>query len=239
MLKKLSNENHELFFLWSHDERGHLLSLLGQDAVLNKLELERDAPQAVVSDKVATLLAFLGANDLPGSKTLVFVEQRVTASILSMILCHHPAVRGKFRSAPFVGLSNTSKRKYRMPELLQLNTQSQSLADFRANGKNIIVATNALEEGIDVQSCNVVICFDLPQNIRSFIQRRGRARAAKSVYALMFEELETHERLDEWEELERQLQLIYRNTLRERGQRILEDADDEFVDYLLQAPATG
>lgn len=239
MLKKLSSENHELFFLWTSDERSRLLSLLGQDAIFIKLEKERDTLQILVSDKVDTLLTFLRTQDLSGSKILVFVEQRATASILSMLLSKHPAVAGNFRSAPFVGLSSTSKRKYGMPELLQLKTQARSLADFRNDGKNVIVATNALEEGIDVQSCNVVVCFDLPQNIRSFIQRRGRARAADSVYALMFEELECHSRLSEWEELERQLQLAYSDASRERVQRNMQDTHDDGSDYLLHALSTG
>ena len=52
---------------------------------------------------------------------------------------------------------------------------------------NIIVATSILEEGLDVQSCNLVIRFDPPSSVSSFIQSRGRARMQNSDYLLMVE----------------------------------------------------
>ncbi|KAL6980467.1 hypothetical protein U1Q18_022105 [Sarracenia purpurea var. burkii] len=50
---------------------------------------------------------------------------------------------------------------------------------------NIIVATSILEEGLDVQSCNVVIRFDPSATVSSFIQSRGRARMHNSDFLLM------------------------------------------------------
>ena len=50
---------------------------------------------------------------------------------------------------------------------------------------NIIIATSILEEGLDVQSCNLVIRFDPCPTVCSFIQSRGRARMQNSDYVLM------------------------------------------------------
>lgn len=50
---------------------------------------------------------------------------------------------------------------------------------------NIIVATSMLEEGLDVQSCNLVIRFDPSATVCSFIQSRGRARMQDSVFLLL------------------------------------------------------
>ena len=50
---------------------------------------------------------------------------------------------------------------------------------------NVIVATSILEEGLDVQSCNLVIMFDPSRTVCSFIQSRGRARMQNSDYLLM------------------------------------------------------
>ena len=237
-LKKLSSEDHELFFNWTYDERHRLLSLLGQDATLCQLEQNRNHQELLVSPKVAKLLSFLAAQDPSESKTLIFVEQRVTASVLSTLLSMYPSLRGRFHCAPFVGLSNSGSRKYSMPELLDLKTQSRALADFRAKEKNIIVATNALEEGIDVQACNIVICFDLPHNVRSLIQRRGRARQEKSVFVLMFEEQESQARLYEWEELERELQAAYQDAARQKQELEQLEATED-VDFVLQSQLTG
>lgn len=54
---------------------------------------------------------------------------------------------------------------------------------------NIIIATAMLEEGLDVQSCNLVIRFDPSATVCSFIQSRGRARMQNSDFVLMFRRL--------------------------------------------------
>lgn len=61
----------------------------------------------------------------------------------------------------------------------------QILERFRKNELSIIVTTNVLEEGIDLQSCNLVIQFDVPRTFASYIQTKGRARSKSSEYVLM------------------------------------------------------
>uniref|UniRef100_A0A2P2JM52 Endoribonuclease Dicer homolog 2 n=1 Tax=Rhizophora mucronata TaxID=61149 RepID=A0A2P2JM52_RHIMU len=65
---------------------------------------------------------------------------------------------------------------------------------------NIIVATSILEEGLDVQSCNLVIRFDPSNTVSSFIQSRGRARMQNSDYLLMVKsgDSSTHSRLEKY-----------------------------------------
>lgn len=50
---------------------------------------------------------------------------------------------------------------------------------------HIIIATQILEEGLDVPSCNLVIRFDPSATVCSFIQSRGRARMENSDYLLL------------------------------------------------------
>ncbi|KAK5713817.1 Dicer-like protein 2 [Elasticomyces elasticus] len=111
----------------------------------------------------------------PGSDLcgIVFVNQRVVASVLSSLLNVRAAADGKLRCVPSVGNSSFSGRKFAITELINRQSQKQALATFREGRANIIVATSVLEEGIDVQACNVVACFDLPANLKSYIQRRG------------------------------------------------------------------
>ena len=47
------------------------------------------------------------------------------------------------------------------------------------------MSTNVVEEGLDMRSCNLVIKFDFPDNFRSYVQSKGRARAKPSQYILM------------------------------------------------------
>lgn len=41
------------------------------------------------------------------------------------------------------------------------------------------------EEGLDIQTCCLVIRFDLPETVASFIQSRGRARMPQSEYVFL------------------------------------------------------
>ncbi|KAK5201922.1 Dicer-like protein 2, partial [Exophiala xenobiotica] len=61
----------------------------------------------------------------------------------------------------------------------------EALTDLRAKAKNLIIETDVLEEGIDVTACNLVVCFDVPSNLKPFLQRRGRARQEQSTFAIL------------------------------------------------------
>ena len=50
---------------------------------------------------------------------------------------------------------------------------------------NLLIATKVGEEGLDIQTCCLVIRFDLPETVASFIQSRGRARMPESEYAFL------------------------------------------------------
>jgi endoribonuclease Dicer len=50
---------------------------------------------------------------------------------------------------------------------------------------NVLVASDVLEEGIDIQKCNLVVKFDMPKTYRSYVQSKGRARHQSSKYFMM------------------------------------------------------
>ncbi len=55
---------------------------------------------------------------------------------------------------------------------------------------NLLVSTDVVEEGLDVQSCRSVIRFDLSKTVRSYIQSRGRARHTGSEFIVFMERLD-------------------------------------------------
>lgn len=63
----------------------------------------------------------------------------------------------------------------------------QVLERFKKNETNVIVTTNVLEEGIDLQMCNSVIKFDYPETFASYEQSKGRARMKDSTYTVMLD----------------------------------------------------
>ncbi|KAJ8706627.1 hypothetical protein PYW07_012705 [Mythimna separata] len=63
--------------------------------------------------------------------------------------------------------------------------QEDVLKKFRMHECNLLLATPALEEGIDLPRCNLVLRWDVPVSYRSYGLCRGRARATRSTAALL------------------------------------------------------
>ena len=58
-------------------------------------------------------------------------------------------------------------------------------SSFKTGLTNVVVATDILEEGIDVPKCNIVIMFDGIKTFRSYVQSRGRARMKGSEFIIL------------------------------------------------------
>ena len=62
--------------------------------------------------------------------------------------------------------------------------QEEVLKRFRMHECNLLIGTSVLEEGIDLPKCNLVIRWDTPQSYRSYVQCKGRARAAQAFHII-------------------------------------------------------
>ncbi len=192
-----------------------------------------------ISPKVQCLLDYLLQNNGSDLCGIVFVERRVVASVLSSLLSNHPAANGRLRCVPSVGGSRFSGRKFAITELIDRRSQKQALASFRRGQANIIVATSVLEEGIDVQACNVVACFDVPTNLKSYIQRRGRARHQRSRYGMLLEVNADQDKVARWKELEEELTALCQEEREQADLCRRIEAEDEAMDYVLRVESTG
>lgn len=54
--------------------------------------------------------------------------------------------------------------------------QIRKIQQFKKGIYRILVTTSITEEGFDIPTCNKVISFDTPTNMKSYIQIKGRAR---------------------------------------------------------------
>ncbi|CAL0334495.1 unnamed protein product [Lupinus luteus] len=136
---------------------------------------------------------WLALRDLNNMRCIVFVERVITAvvleTLLNVLLPKYNSWKTKFIAGHNSGLKNQTRNK-----------QNEIVEEFRDGLVNIIVATSILEEGLDVQSCNLVIRFDPCPTVCSFIQSRGRARMQNSDYVLMVKSGDsvTHSRLEKY-----------------------------------------
>ena len=223
-------------FDWSRSEKEHLLK------ILKSLPLSKDPspPMSLdrLSPKVKTLIDVLIAEAGADFTGLVFAEQRIWVAALAEILSLHPQTRDLITIGTFVGTSQSSKRKGNMADLVEVQNQQDTLEDFRTGKKNIILSTSVLEEGIDISSCHLVICFERPKNLKSFIQRRGRARKQKSKY-LIFQAESTGGSPEIWESLEEEMKAAYLNDLRQVKQAEEREDIDEEGEMFYKVPSTG
>ncbi|KAK7040102.1 Dicer-like protein 2 [Paramarasmius palmivorus] len=224
---------------WKIQEKAYLLSILEKISVIPP-SYDPDDVSCDLSDKAAALIeCLLHEKEQTEEQNeifvgLVFVQRRDVVLALKEVLSNHPATASLFRVGSLLGTSESSHRHSMMDITRRMvkDTQDETLSDFKIGEKNLIISTAVAEEGIDVQACGCVIRWDLPQNMASWAQSRGRARKRKSTFILMFEEHSGDEQnVLKWQRLEHEMVTKYNDPSRldppEFGEDI-EDDDQEF-----------
>ncbi|KAJ5644785.1 ATP-dependent helicase dcl2-2 [Penicillium longicatenatum] len=156
-------------------------------------------------------LSQLANRDFQG---LIFVNQRATVMILKSLIEQYPGIKDSLRCGTFIGMSNIQGRRDLGISHAELRGQQETLAKFRMKDLNLIITTNAMEEGIDIPACNTVISFDRPRSIRSFVQRRGRARQGESTFIIFLDVEKDEEDFRKLIEIEDGLVKTYRDDTR-------------------------
>nr|CAB91758.2 related to RNA helicase/RNAseIII CAF [Neurospora crassa] len=189
-----------------------------------------------LSPKVQTLLKVLASHQ-QDPVGIVFVKERVMVSIVTHIISTHPLTKDRYRTASMIGTASVPGKARNHMDMTKKEDMT-SLEGFRLGRFNLLVATSVLEEGIDVPICNLVICFDEPSNIKSFIQRRGRAREVSSTLYLMVQNASSESATD-WHNLERLMKERYEDEMRQNAELELLD-DPRIGSYpVLEVESTG
>lgn len=166
-------------------------------------------------------------------KALVFVHRRRSAKCVFIVLQRFAKSIGEQRfdvRADFMVGNNSG-----LPESLEAmieNKANRRVVDrFRSNEVNLIVASSVLEEGIDLQECNLVVSLDRPQTFRSYVQSKGRARMQSSDYVMFVPtsaESKTLIALSEWRTNEQLLKTYLIEKAVDRTAPLEEDVVREF-----------
>ncbi|KAI9802439.1 MAG: hypothetical protein M1825_002823 [Sarcosagium campestre] len=223
----VTSERHVPFR--TRDNKSELLFEKLQEVILDGCsdDAARIPDRMGTSEKVQQLIQFLTTHDEAKRYGIIFVEQRATVAVLDKLLSTHPMTKDIVKCSTFVGTSTNSRRRTSIGDWLDSAQQQDALESFRRQDRNLIIATSVLEEGIDISACNVVICFNKPANLKSFIQRRGRARKEESIFVLMLSSEDEFSGHNIWEALEKTMMEAYQQDAaeRQRAQR-LEDIEE-------------
>jgi ERCC4-related helicase len=227
---------------WSVNEKKHLLGIL-KDLSFPDNNLWAGAPLSLdgISRKIYLLVDLLAseAKVNPNFTCLVFIEQRIWVACVAEILTHHPRTKDLLRVGTFVGTSQNSKRKADIATLVEPRNQHTTLDDFRAGMLNVILATSVLEEGIDISSCHFVIDFERSKNLKSFVQRRGRARKEESKYVVFMPEKGGGRPPESWQSLEEKMKAAYMDDLRQVKLAEERELQAEDGQRYFEVPSTG
>lgn len=173
----LPKERQNFFFTATFNEKTKKLA---------KLITKKDAKNVSVSSGLAT------TNTIKQEYILV-KEKTKWSTLIKMLEFHKP------NSVVIFG--RTKKRVDELNEALnyvgfnsaaiqgdmQQRERNFVMERFRKQAKNILVATDVMARGIDVDHIEWIINFDLPQEIEYYTHRIGRAgRAGRTGYSLSF-----------------------------------------------------
>ncbi|RMD42469.1 hypothetical protein DV735_g2680, partial [Chaetothyriales sp. CBS 134920] len=211
-----------------NQESMHLLALLSS---IHNPSLQNPTGNNI-SGKCLALISYLAENRGTDKTCIVFVERRATAwALRELIACWDPLSAWK----PFALVGVSSREGQGLADLVDQQMPSAALEDFREGSLNLCIATSVLEEGIDVQACNLVICFDDSQNVKSFIQRRGRARRPGSKYVIL-QDSTSGARTSMYQALEDQMTAAYADVDRQINEL---EGIDEVCTLHYEVPSTG
>lgn len=187
-----------------------------RDGVESEISSVEVLKEPFFSMKLLRLIGILSSFRLqPNMKCIVFVNRIVIARSLSYILQNLKFLASwkcDFLVGVHSGLKSVSRKATNI-----------ILEKFRSGELNLLVATKVGEEGLDIQTCCLVIRFDLPETVASFIQSRGRARMPQSEYAFLVDRGNLNE-----------LDLIEKFTKDEdrmKKEIVVRTSSETFVDY--------
>jgi superfamily II DNA/RNA helicase len=125
----------------------------------------------IASDHKLEKLVELLEGPLSGRKVLVFTEFKDTARYVYHQLKHKPYVAQIDSESARLGLERASRREV----IERFAPRSNELPDPpRRERVELLIATDVLSEGLNLQDASVVVSYDLPWNPVRLMQRVGR-----------------------------------------------------------------
>lgn len=162
--------------------REHLSQDLGVlKSLLSKVEgVKRDKKLNKVIDSILEDKA-LNRRDGVSGKVLIFSEYAVTAKYITKVLAD------EFDEKTVECITGDTKTEKRMQMIRRFSPKSNLIEgeEFDGDEIDILVSTEVLSEGQNLQDCNYVINYDLPWNPMRIVQRTGRIDRLTSTFKVI------------------------------------------------------
>ncbi|WKX98395.1 hypothetical protein Q1695_013800 [Nippostrongylus brasiliensis] len=215
----LSRDVEELHMWNLHQPRLFCASISGStettsdlrnvDHVTGKLSLPSSIHHTVLSveQQYHPLALFLKIKEKDWKKVLVFTNERESSLRLNILI------------------SRLAKDHFRVEHLtsdLHGNRRTKVLRRFRSGTTRVLICSDVLSRGVDVEGVDCVVNYELPKNDRLFVHRAGRTgRAGKTGEVLSLGSGEARK-------------IFVKNVLRKNGLWI--NADEETMDQATLEP---
>lgn len=147
-----------------------------------KMARERNRTSPYLSSLTETLLSKL--DDSAADSILVLTQEKLSARLFDWALRHR---QHKLSSDFITGQSDSLYMKGMSQSMLG---QKRSAFSRKEGNTNILVATDVVEEGLDVSRCRMVVRTEPSQTVRKCVQARGRIREVnyhEAKYAVLTE----------------------------------------------------
>ena len=146
------------------------------------------------------------------SKIIIFIGNRIVAYFLKPILSEYLLQKhSSIKCKEIIGLNKRKTNKGTiLTQSTTLNEMNKTISDFNNNKINILIGTSAVEEGLDIQTCNGVMVFVELMTVKSYIQMKGRARVKDSKFYLFTNSVEnTVKRINDFVEIRKKMKEFF------------------------------
>lgn len=180
------------------------LSSISPYKTLSLLEMEcseDDVTNGGISPRVIKLLDVLFAeyvrangeksqarrSEITGEKfqSIVFIQERTSALALTWLV---NSIFGGLKSKELTARSVVGAQNSESPVRMSQSRLLETIDAFRRGEYGILIATNVIEEGLDIPACRLVVAFDSVISPTAYVQGRGRARKKDARYIVFIEE---------------------------------------------------
>ncbi|OAD61482.1 Endoribonuclease Dicer [Eufriesea mexicana] len=166
-----------------------------EDEMKNNTEKEKIYNYS--SDKILELLRILKKFNDNKNKELkfccmIFVQERCTVNILYQIIKAVSMYDEEYKFLHPDMIVGASCESIYKKALCLRKWSRESL--HRIGLSNCIITTDILDEGIDIPLCSLIIRYDIPLDVRTYIQSKGRTRSKLGQYIILMQEGKSNER---------------------------------------------